>query len=173
MSDFHAALAELEGTPAQGPILAAFKALEDKIESLFNVVSSNGGRLDRFEAALHAIWTSSNPKVVCVLCNGENHSATRCTAYPDPITRTVQASKLGLCTKCLKAEHPDDCGQACKACRLPHHHALCPGKRVFAGAKRRKHGNSFHHEMRQSNNSTKFNSPTTARHQRNSHDDRH
>ncbi|VDL79186.1 unnamed protein product [Nippostrongylus brasiliensis] len=112
MSDFRVALAELEDTPSLAPIAAALRSLEDRMESLFNIIASdnsrmdridlnNGGRLDRIEMALHNMGENSSSRPSCIFCKEDHHSS-RCRSYADPIARAVQASKLGLCSRCLK-----------------------------------------------------------------------
>ncbi|VDO28477.1 unnamed protein product [Heligmosomoides polygyrus] len=66
-----------------------------------------GVRLDSMEPALSQLAEKFNPKSTCVFCNVEaqkdGHSSGRCPNYSDTVARAVQASKLGLCGRCLKA----------------------------------------------------------------------
>ncbi|VDO31475.1 unnamed protein product [Heligmosomoides polygyrus] len=171
MSDFYKALDELELTDAStSPLVHALRTFDSKVESLFNMTATISGRLDRLESsfdskleslhnmaattcgrldrlesALAVLLERSAPRHNCVFCSPEaqtdGHSSTRCTNYRDAIARAVQASKLGLCCRCLKAEHEGDCGVTCQNCRLPHNLLLCPTRNAAPNhqAKKRKY----------------------------------
>ncbi|KAK6735627.1 hypothetical protein RB195_018689 [Necator americanus] len=73
------------------------------------------------------------PKSSCLFCtvdeNRDNHHSERCPRFPDPISKTAQATKLNLCLLCLKAAHEDTCGVKCGSCGLGHNFLLCSSKR--------------------------------------------
>ncbi|VDL82169.1 unnamed protein product [Nippostrongylus brasiliensis] len=127
MSDFYKALDELELTDASmTPLAQALRAYDDKLESMYNVIATLVGRMDRLESALTVLLERSAPRNTCVFCTPEaqtdGHGSGRCPHYRDAISRAVQASKLGLCTRCLKTEHQSECGlRELSSPDYPHH----------------------------------------------------
>ncbi|VDO86374.1 unnamed protein product [Heligmosomoides polygyrus] len=109
MSDLHAALAEMEQGNTILPIIRVLSVLIDKLDSLHNMVACSTGRLDRIEAALQVLRDRTLPKSPCIFCtiaeNPDSHHSGRCPRFPDPVSRAVQASKMGLCECCLKPAH--------------------------------------------------------------------
>ncbi|KAH7700062.1 Zinc knuckle family protein [Aphelenchoides avenae] len=72
--------------------------------------------------------------IMCPLCNS-NHRAENCTKYPTIYMRIWRATKLGLCSLCLKESHrsescPLSATNCCPVCRQGHHGALCPAMEV-------------------------------------------
>ncbi|RCN49950.1 hypothetical protein ANCCAN_03986 [Ancylostoma caninum] len=92
-------------------------------------------RLDNELFLQHAgkIMAHTARKSNCVFCpvkeNRDSHYSSRCFKYADPVSGTVQATKLGLCLKCLKPSHGDDCKVACVGYGLDHNLLLCNSKR--------------------------------------------
>ncbi|RCN42697.1 hypothetical protein ANCCAN_11337 [Ancylostoma caninum] len=73
-------------------------------------------RLDVLEEnnrMLRTLLERTAPKSNCMFCpvesNRDSHHSSRCPRYPDPVAKASQATKLGLCLRCLKAAHEDDC----------------------------------------------------------------
>lgn len=152
MSDFYEALNELELTDANSSaIVKILRALDSKLESLDLKFESLGAmvnnRMDHQASAFNVLIERSNPRTTssCVFCGpespGDGHNSGRCTVYGDAVSRAFQASKIGLCPRCLKAEHGGDCGVCCQNCRLPHNLLLCPsrGRPANHQAKKRKY----------------------------------
>ncbi|EYB80848.1 hypothetical protein Y032_0398g720 [Ancylostoma ceylanicum] len=132
MAEFNKALDSMEQEESTSSVAVAFRTLDSRLESLMNVCFATSGRLDRIEGALNLLIERSTPKSACVFCslaeNADSHHSGRCPRFPDPVSRAVQASKLGLCERCLKPSHPNDCGIACQYCRMPHNSLLCPSR---------------------------------------------
>ncbi|KIH53330.1 hypothetical protein ANCDUO_16546 [Ancylostoma duodenale] len=130
MSDFAKVLDEMDHEHRQSPVIQALQAIDDKMASLFNVFATLNARQDRLEAAINLITERSAPVPSCLFCpvaeNLDSHQSGRCTRFPDTVSRAVQASRLGLCERCLKTGHEEDCGVTCQFCRLPHNTLLCP-----------------------------------------------
>ncbi|VDO90449.1 unnamed protein product [Heligmosomoides polygyrus] len=95
--------------------------LQDR--SLFNIAANMGACLDSMEPALSQLAEKFNPKSNCVFCNVEaqkdGHNFGRCPNYSDAVAGAVQASKMGLCGRCLKAVHQGDCGLLAKTASYP------------------------------------------------------
>ncbi|PIO59175.1 hypothetical protein TELCIR_19370 [Teladorsagia circumcincta] len=70
-------------------------------------------KLGAIEAACQTNMERTTPKSTCSFCtldeNRDSHYTSRCSRYPDPVSRTAQAAKLQLCLKCLKPGHEDAC----------------------------------------------------------------
>ncbi|KAK5971545.1 hypothetical protein GCK32_018833 [Trichostrongylus colubriformis] len=83
------------------------------------------------------------PKSNCTLCaveeNRDSHFSGRCQKYADPVSRTIQASKLNLCLRCLKPSHGDDCMVTCGGCGLGHNQLLCHKGRPAMSKRPRHH----------------------------------
>ncbi|KAK6742034.1 hypothetical protein RB195_009728 [Necator americanus] len=97
-------------------------------------------RLDSLEKACQTLLERTAPKSSCLFCtvdeNRDNHHSGRCPRFPDPISKTAQATKLNLCLLCLKAAHEDTCGVKCGSCGLGHNFLLCSSKRPQPPTKR-------------------------------------
>ena len=80
------------------------------------------------------------PKSSCIFCpvdeNRDNHFSGRCSKYPDPVTKAAQATKLGLCLRCLNPAHGDSCVVKCGNCGSGHNFLLCHNRRPQLPAKR-------------------------------------
>ncbi|KAK6750575.1 hypothetical protein RB195_002507 [Necator americanus] len=90
-------------------------------------------RLDSLENACQTLLERTAPKSICLFCtvdeNRDNHHSGRCPRFPDPISKTAQATKLNLRLLCLKAAHEDTCGVKCGSCGLGHNFLLRTSKR--------------------------------------------
>uniref|UniRef100_A0A7I4Y422 Zinc knuckle CX2CX4HX4C n=1 Tax=Haemonchus contortus TaxID=6289 RepID=A0A7I4Y422_HAECO len=97
MSEFHSALAELEQDERLSPIVKAVRKLDDKIESLLNIVTSANRRFDGIEAALQLLMDRTAPRSQCVFCataeNTDAHTSARCPKFPDPVSKAIRASQ--------------------------------------------------------------------------------
>ncbi|KIH45386.1 hypothetical protein ANCDUO_24573 [Ancylostoma duodenale] len=127
------------------PRVQRLEAILPRMESLDNVGPElQQLRLDNELLLQHTgtIMAHTAPKSNCVFCsveeNRDSHYSSRCCKFADSVTRTVQASKLGLCLKCLKPSHGDDCKVACAGCGLGHNQLLCISKRPHANANNNK-----------------------------------
>ncbi|KIH64531.1 hypothetical protein ANCDUO_05158 [Ancylostoma duodenale] len=129
------------------PRVQRLEAILPRMESLDNVGPEiQQLRLDNELLLQHTgtimVHTAPKSKSNCVFCsveeNRDPHYSSRCCKFADPVTRTVQASKLGLCLKCLKPSHGDDCKVACAGCGLGHNQLLCNSKRPHANANNNK-----------------------------------
>ncbi|KAK6762173.1 hypothetical protein RB195_023040 [Necator americanus] len=101
---------------------------------------SSAPRLDSLEKARQTLLERTAPKSSCLLCtvdeNRDNHHSGRCPQFPDPISKTTQATKLNLYLLCLKTAHEDICGVKCGSCCLGHNFLLCSSKRPQPPTKR-------------------------------------
>ncbi|CAJ0594562.1 unnamed protein product [Cylicocyclus nassatus] len=113
---------EMDVEQRQSPIVQALMAIDTKLDTILNLFAALDARQHRLEAA-NQPRTSS-----CVFCpEGEaSHPSGRCPKYPDPVSRAVQASRLGLCDRCLRRSHDEPCDASCNHCRKPHNTLLCP-----------------------------------------------
>ncbi|CAJ0607755.1 unnamed protein product [Cylicocyclus nassatus] len=113
---------EMDVEQRQSPIVQALMAIDTKLDTILNLFAALDARQHRLEAA-NQPRTSS-----CVFCpEGEgSHPSGRCPKYPDPVSRAVQASRLGLCDRCLRKSHDEPCDTSCNHCRKPHNTLLCP-----------------------------------------------
>ncbi|EYC29287.1 hypothetical protein Y032_0006g2887 [Ancylostoma ceylanicum] len=64
----------------------------------------------------------------------------RCNRFPDAVAKSCQATRLGLCKKCLKPSHAEqDCGVRYAPCGRPHSVLLCSNRQGDPSFKRRHH----------------------------------
>ncbi|KAL6739058.1 hypothetical protein Aduo_012547 [Ancylostoma duodenale] len=129
MADLENLLAEIDDSETFAPISAAIRALARVIdESHFTLA----GQLQSAHNACAELLERSKPKSSCLFCslaeNLDSHTTNRCNRFPDPVSRALQAARLHLCERCLKAQHGDDCGVKCAMCGLPHNTLLCHGR---------------------------------------------
>ncbi|KIH63106.1 hypothetical protein ANCDUO_06599 [Ancylostoma duodenale] len=92
--------------------------------------------------AANALLERSKPRSPCISCplpaNKDGHT-TRCSRFANPVAKSVQATKLGLCERCLKSTYEDDCGAQCARCGRPQNVLLCANRQsVAANFKRRR-----------------------------------
>ncbi|KAK6764974.1 hypothetical protein RB195_025056 [Necator americanus] len=89
-------------------------------------------RLDSLEKACQTLLERTAPKSSCLFCtvyeNRDNHHSGRCPRFPDPSSKTAQATKLNLCLLCLKAAHEDTCGVKCGSVALATIFCFAPPK---------------------------------------------
>uniref|UniRef100_A0A1I7XCV5 Nuclear receptor domain-containing protein n=1 Tax=Heterorhabditis bacteriophora TaxID=37862 RepID=A0A1I7XCV5_HETBA len=53
--------------------------------------------------------------------NDDKHYTNLCKIFPDPISRTIQATKFGLCENCVKMHNGDiQCRTTCIKCKGRH-----------------------------------------------------
>ncbi|EYC08940.1 hypothetical protein Y032_0063g3445 [Ancylostoma ceylanicum] len=127
MADLENLLAEIDVSETFAPISAAIRALTRVIdESHFTLA----GQLQSIHNACLELLERSKPKSPCIFCslteNLDSHSTMRCNRFPDPVSKALQAARLQLCERCLKAQHDgEDCGVKCTMCGLPHNTLLC------------------------------------------------
>ncbi|EYC08942.1 hypothetical protein Y032_0063g3445 [Ancylostoma ceylanicum] len=112
MADLENLLAEIDVSETFAPISAAIRALTRVIdESHFTLA----GQLQSIHNACLELLERSKPKSPCIFCslteNLDSHSTMRCNRFPDPVSKALQAARLQLCERCLKAQHDgEDCG---------------------------------------------------------------
>ncbi|VDP18004.1 unnamed protein product [Heligmosomoides polygyrus] len=113
-----------------GPKFDAMQDAVDKMQTMMEALS----------AGMKIQLERSAPRSSCAFCTFEenrgSHHTARCTRYPDTVSRTVQASRLQLCLRCLKEAHADDCDVKCGSCGLDHNGLLCTHRKPFIPAKR-------------------------------------
>ncbi|KIH63990.1 hypothetical protein ANCDUO_05703 [Ancylostoma duodenale] len=132
-SDLLQAMEDLD-MPEQSTVISLLRQISSRLERL---ELDNELLLERTGLTV----TRTAPKSNCVFCsveeNKDSHYSSRCCTFADPVFRTVQASKLGLCLKCLKPSHgEDDCKVVCGGCGLGHNQLLCHSKRPYFPNKR-------------------------------------
>ncbi|EYC44581.1 hypothetical protein Y032_0457g1818 [Ancylostoma ceylanicum] len=121
-------------------IVSAVQSLQSQMEAATSHLSA---RLSAVEEACAELLERSKPRSPCIFCplpeNKDGHNTTRCSRFADPVAKSVQATKLGLCERCLKPTHGDDCGVQCARCGRPHNVLLCAERQPVApGFKQRR-----------------------------------
>ena len=111
MSQLSKVLEEMDQDQRQSPVVQALLAIDDKLERLLNLFANFSIRQDRLEASIISLCERKVSRG-CVFCpdSGESHQSGRCSRFPDSVSRAVQAFRLGLCERCLRAGHDEDCG---------------------------------------------------------------
>ncbi|EYC11167.1 hypothetical protein Y032_1465g3885 [Ancylostoma ceylanicum] len=140
--DLRRAMEDLDMVP-----LEDHHSVASLLQQVLNKLDTILPRLHRLESSSElliertdAILAKNKPKSICVFCSSEEnkdgHHSTRCTKFPDPVSRTVKATKLNLCLRCLIPEHGGDCKVTCSSCGLAHNYLLCHQKRPIHHLKR-------------------------------------
>ncbi|VDP22757.1 unnamed protein product [Heligmosomoides polygyrus] len=110
-------------------VLKAVKELNKSVQLISSRLQYLQTAMDTVMERTEVVLTRTAPKSNCIFCtveeNRDSHYSGRCMKYADPVSRTVQASKLNLCLKCLKPSHGDDCQVKCASCGLGHNQLLC------------------------------------------------
>lgn len=79
--------------------------INSKIDSIYGLECSIIAQHHRQDEALKILVNRSTPTLSCVFCSiGENtdmRSSGRCPRFPDSVARAFQASKIGLCQRCI------------------------------------------------------------------------
>ncbi|RCN37454.1 hypothetical protein ANCCAN_16661 [Ancylostoma caninum] len=126
--------------PDYSSLMTALQQLSSKIDSILPLLERLELDNELLLERTGKIMALTAPKSNCVFCpveeNRDSHYSSRCCKYADPVSRTVQDGKLGLCLKCLKSSHGDDCRVACVGCGLGHNQLLCNSKRPHFASKR-------------------------------------
>ncbi|EYC19965.1 hypothetical protein Y032_0023g804 [Ancylostoma ceylanicum] len=100
-------------------LLPRLDAIDSRLNSIDTRLDGIDTRIDNrhdaSDAMLETILERTAPKSNCVFCevdeNRDSHHSGRCSRYPDPVSRTAQATRLGLCLRCLKGLHRDECDE--------------------------------------------------------------
>lgn len=140
LSDVSTMLDQAECSPSNAELLAEMIAVRQQMESSYNHLAT---RLHHLEGAMAELLERTKPRSPCIFCplpeNRDGHTTTRCNRYPDPVAKSVQATRLGLCERCLKPLHGDeDCGVQCSSCGRPHNVLLCANRQGPPAFKRRR-----------------------------------
>ncbi|KIH50811.1 hypothetical protein ANCDUO_19107 [Ancylostoma duodenale] len=127
---------------------AAISHLSARITALENscsriaAVENSCSRIPVVEGACVELLERSKPRSPCIFCplpeNKDGHNTARCSRFADPVAKSVQATKLGLCERCLKPTHEEDCGVQCARCGRPHNVLPCADRQSMAPSFKRR-----------------------------------
>uniref|UniRef100_A0A1I7WXP2 DUF1758 domain-containing protein n=1 Tax=Heterorhabditis bacteriophora TaxID=37862 RepID=A0A1I7WXP2_HETBA len=135
VDDFEAELAnlEMEQHVTMQELLKHTQILHQSMATLSANQQRQENKIFEIQQALNILLERSKPVSNCAFCemgtNDDKHHTNQYKIFPDPISRAIQATKMGLCEKCLKTHNGDSqCLTICIKCKGPHNIALCNKK---------------------------------------------